>query len=162
MRHEKIAVTDRLDSVDIAAVWPASAQIAPVPIPDIEPDRPQHAFLPTPAAPDIPAGVGMMIVAAYVALISAFAAATIRSADSVFLLVIIAFFVGMFFTVPRLFFAVEPRAGRRASFDRFMHQGIDTFTGHCSGGAALVQMLIVPVLLTFGVIAMGIAIAVVS
>jgi hypothetical protein len=42
-----------------------------------------------------------------------------------------------------------------------MRQGIDTFTGHCSGRTALVHMLIVPVFLTLGVIAMGIAIAII-
>ena len=160
MLHEKITA-DRLDSVDVAAVWPASAQIAPVPIPDIGPEQAARPFLPTPAAPDVPAAVGVMIVSAYVALIAAFAAATTRSADSLFFLVVIAFFVTMFFAIPRLFFAVEPKMGKRASFDWFMRQGIETFTGHCSGGAALVQMLIVPVLLTFGVIAMGIAVAVI-
>jgi hypothetical protein len=160
MLHEKISV-DRLDSLDIAAVWPSSAQIAPVPIPDLEPMQASRAFAPTPAAPDVPAGVGVLIVAAYVALIASFAAATVRSVDSAFFLVIIAFFVTMFFAVPRVFFAIEPKSGRRASFDWFMRQGIDTFTGHGSGRAALVQMLIVPVFLTLGVIAMGIAIAII-
>jgi hypothetical protein len=161
MRHEKISVTDRLDSVDIAAVWPVSAQIAPLPIPDLEFEQAERSCLPTPAAPDVPAGVGTMIVAAYVALIAAFAAATIRSADSLFFLAIVAFFVATFFTVPRLFFAVEPKGKPRISFDRFLHQGMDTFTGHCGGGAALVQMLIVPVFLTMGVIAMGVAAAII-
>ena len=65
----------------------------------------------------------------------------------------------VFFTVPRIFFAIEPNGERRVSFDRFLAHGIDTFTGHNSGKAALVQMLIVPVLLTLGVLAMGIVIS---
>lgn len=44
MLHEKI-----VDSVDVAAVWPVSVQIAPVPIPDIEPEQASHAFAPMPA-----------------------------------------------------------------------------------------------------------------
>jgi hypothetical protein len=36
MLQEKIAVSGRIDSVDVAAVWPVSAQVAPVPIPEIE------------------------------------------------------------------------------------------------------------------------------
>jgi hypothetical protein len=38
-----------------------------------------------------------------------------------------------------------------------MARGLDTFTGHSSGKDALVQMLIVPILLTLGLLAMGIA-----
>jgi hypothetical protein len=161
MRHESISITDRVEFGDVAAVWPISVQVAPVPIPDVEPHGVEPPFMPTPAAPDIPAGVGGLIVAAYVALIATFAAATIRSADSAFVLAIVAFFVGMFFAVPRLFFGIEPKAGPRIGLDRFMHDGIETFTGHCSGRAALVQMLIVPLFLTLGVAAMGIAIAII-
>ena len=40
--------------------------------------------------------------------------------------------------------------------------GMNTFTGHNSGKAALIQMLIVPIMLTLGVLAMGITIAVVG
>ena len=39
---------------------------------------------------------------------------------------------------------------------------MNTFTGHNSGKAALIQMLIVPIMLTLGVLAMGITIAVVG
>jgi hypothetical protein len=63
MLHEKISV-DRLDSLDIAAVWPSSAQIAPVPIPDLEPKKATRAIAPTPDAPDVPSGVGGMILPA--------------------------------------------------------------------------------------------------
>jgi hypothetical protein len=42
-----------------------------------------------------------------------------------------------------------------------MRDGMDTFTGHSSGGAALIQMLIVPVLLTLGAAGMGIAAAII-
>lgn len=37
MRHERTAAA-RFDTVDIAAAWPATAQIAPVPIPEVEPE----------------------------------------------------------------------------------------------------------------------------
>ena len=45
---------------------------APLPITDIE-ARKLAAQMPTPAAPDVPAAVGGMIVIAYAALIGAFA-----------------------------------------------------------------------------------------
>jgi 3-oxoacyl-(acyl-carrier-protein) synthase len=37
---------------------------------------------------------------------------------------------------------------------------METLTGHSTGGAALVQMLIVPVSLTFGILAMAVAAAI--
>ena len=91
--------------------------------------------------------------------ISALAVATLGSAESIFVIVIAALFVVAFFTVPRIFFAVERDSGVRASFDDFLNKGMNTLTGHNSGKAALVQMLIVPIMLTLGVLAMGIAIA---
>jgi hypothetical protein len=45
-------------------------------------------------------------------------------------------------------------------FEAFLVEGIDTLNGRCSGGAVLLQMLIVPVLLTFGALGMAIAAAV--
>ena len=40
-----------------------------------------------------------------------------------------------------------------------MRDGMNTLTGHSTGGAALVQMMIVHDLLTFGVLLMGVAAA---
>ena len=37
-----------------------------------------------------------------------------------------------------------------------MEKGVNTLTGHSSGREALLQMLIVPVLLTLGLLVMGI------
>ena len=157
MRHEQIAARDTYSKVDIMAVWPTGAQIAPLPIPDIEQADPARTFAATPAAPDIPAAVGWMIVLSYVALIAAFATATVASAHSVYMITISALFVVAFFTVPWLFFRQELGVCERPAFDRFMREGMDTLTGHSTGRAALVQMLIVPVFLTAGVLAMGVA-----
>ncbi|HEU4970028.1 hypothetical protein [Sphingomonas sp.] len=44
MQHERI-----VDSVDVAAVWPISAQIAPVPIPDAKSEGTRPAAAPAPA-----------------------------------------------------------------------------------------------------------------
>ena len=38
MLYEKIPTARRLDMVDVVAAWPVSAQIAPIPIPDLEPE----------------------------------------------------------------------------------------------------------------------------
>lgn len=150
------------DSADIAAAWPVSAQIAPLPISEIEvlvDLRPHH---PAPAAPDVPAAIGGLIAASYAALIAALAWATAGSGSSIFAIAIAAFFVVVFFTVPRIFFAIEPSNGRRVSLDRFLGQGLDTLTGHNSGKAVMVQMLVVPISLTLGVFAIGTVVAIVG
>jgi hypothetical protein len=159
MRHDQISKRQSYTKVDVAAVWPASAQVAPVPMPDAQ-ESPATDFSSTPAAPDVPAAVGGLIVASYFALIGAFALATVGSGRSIFAIAIVLFFALAFFTVPRIFFGVEPAADRRPSFQAFLYQGMETMTGHSSGKDALIQMLIVPVLLTFGALAMGVAAAI--
>jgi hypothetical protein len=159
MRHQQIEARDSYTRIDIAAVWPATTQVAPVPVPEIERVDVRAGFVPTPSCPDVPGAVGGLIAASYVGLVATFAIATVGSGQSIFAIVICAVFLAAFFAVPRLFLAVEPGAARRPSLGRFMHDGIETFTGRCSGRDALIQMLIVPVLLTLGVDAMGIAAA---
>jgi hypothetical protein len=157
MRHEQIAASGSYNKIDIAAVWPVAPQVAPVPVPDaVEPEG-RAPFAPTPSAPDVPAGVGVMIVASFVSLLAAFAFATVGSAHSIFMITISALFLVAFFTVPRIFLKIEPKSGARPTLERFMAEGMETLTGHSSGRAALIQILIVPVLLTFGALAMGIA-----
>ncbi|MCY7397580.1 MAG: hypothetical protein LH466_01905 [Sphingomonas bacterium] len=162
MDSEQFFARQGYDSLDVAAVWPSSASVAPFPIPELEPISHRELFEATPAAPDVPAAVGGLIVASYAGLIAALAIATVGSGESIFVIVVAALFAVAFFTVPRLFFAVERDSGARASFDDFLRRGMNTFTGHNSGKAALVQMLIVPIMLTLGVAAMGITIAVVG
>lgn len=162
MKREQFDLSRDFDSADIAAAWPVSTQLAPLPASEIETLidlRPAH---PAPAAPDMPAAAAGLLAASYAALIAALAWATAGSGSSIFAIAIAALFVVIFFTVPRIFFALEPNGERRVSFDRFLSQGIDTFTGHNSGKATLVQMLIVPLLLTLGVLAMGITVVIVG
>ena len=78
------------------------------------------------------------------------------------MIVIAALFVVMFFSVPRIFLAVEPKDGVRPSLDQFMANGTETLTGHNSGKAALVEILTLPVALTVAILAMGIAAAIIS
>lgn len=157
MRHEKLNQRDKIDGLDVAAVWPASAQLSPLPVPDrLDVDAPQS---PEEATPDVPVAAGMMIVGAYVTLVGALALATAVPGKSLFAIVIAFFFVTMFFAVPAAFLGIDARARTQLSLDRFLRDGMQTFNGHSSGGAALVQMLVVPVFLTLGVIGIGIAAA---
>ena len=160
MRHDSLNNRDDYDTVDVAAVWPASAQVAPLPIPELIDQSDEQVTRSAPAAPDVPAAAGMMIAGTYVALIAALAMATVGSGKSAMFIVIAFFFVFTFFSVPAIFLGVEGDENGRRSFSAFMEQGMETLTGHNSGRAVLVQMLLVPVLLTFGVLCMGIAAAV--
>ena len=162
MKRELFDKSQVMDSAEIAAAWPISTEVAPLPVCDVEAlldVRPAH---PAPAAPDVPAAAGGLLVASYAGLIAALAWATAGSSSSIFAIAIAALLVVVFFTVPRIFLAIEPNGERRVSFDRFLGEGIDTFTGHNSGKAALVQMLIVPVLLTMGILAIGMIVATVG
>ena len=151
MRHEKLDQA-ALNAVDIAAVLPAGSRGAQLFEAEARP-------VPAAAAPDVPLAAGMMIVAAYTVLLISLGLATVAPGPSLFALLICGFFAFMFFSVPAAFFKVEAGGGERTSMARFLAQGLQTNTGHCNGGAALVQMLVVPVTLTFGVLCMGLAAA---
>jgi hypothetical protein len=152
MRHERIATEPGLDRAEVAAVWPILSQVAPLPIIEIEQPAQPDIHRSTPAAPDVPAAVGKLIAGAYAALIAALFIAAAGSRESVFVITISALFVVMFFTVPRLMFRAEADNSVRPSLERFLSEGMDTLTGHSSGAGALVQILVVPALLTIGVL----------
>ena len=139
MRQVELTNPEVFDFVDAPAIAPL-----------IDPPA-QHAS----AAPDLPKAAGILLLVAYGGLLGAFAV-TIHGARANFAIVISAFYLAMFFAVPALFFRIENERKRRPDLVQFLDRGIETATGHISGSGALVQMLIVPVLLAFGVVAMGI------
>jgi hypothetical protein len=154
MRHENVQ-TARI----AAAAWPSTMDGLVLAEPAALETRVQVAAapaLPCPAAPDVAAGVGGLIVAAYASLILVFFALFAGSLPALFAITVCAGFVTMFFAVPRIFLAVEADANCRPSLPSFMRRGMATLTGHSSGRDALVQMLIVPALLTLGLLAIGI------
>lgn len=148
MRHQDL----RSDTHNVAAVWPDIQAALATSRPATAPVLPQPAT----AMPDLPAGAARLVVSAYAGLMGVLFAFFAGSPLATFSLVICAFFVAMFFAVARTFLAVEADPARKPSMDRFMRGGIDTLTGRCGGGDALVQMLIVPVLLMLGLSAMGV------
>lgn len=157
MRHEALKDREKFDTVDVAAVWPASAQIAPLPIPELTPGKDRRVNRGALAAPDVPVEAGVMIAASYGLLLLTLALATVASAKAVFAIVIAAFFLLMFFAVPAVFLGIDSAGNRGRSFSDFIERGMETLTGRCGGAAALVQMLVVPVLLTIGAVCIGIA-----
>ncbi|HEX8125256.1 MAG TPA: hypothetical protein VF548_06715 [Allosphingosinicella sp.] len=159
MRYQPIETKTAGPDAPIAAVWPsfdeallarraldrAGTGLEPAPVPAA-----------APAAPDVPAAVGRLVVAPYVALLGVFFALFAGSPLAVFSISICAVFVAMYFAVPRIFFAVEADRARRPTLSQFLDGGIQTLTGRTGGRDALIQMLIVPVLVTLGLTAMGI------
>lgn len=140
MRHQELSNREAFSVVDEPVV----------------PAKPAEARQqPTPAAPDMPYAAGGLMIGAYAALFSAFIV-TIHGAHADFAMAIGAFYLAMFFAIPAVFLGVEDDSGRRPALREFLDKGIDTATGRISGAGALVQMLIVPVLLAFAVLAMGI------
>jgi hypothetical protein len=104
------------------------------------------------AAPDIPVGVGRLIVAIGFG----------GDLDTNFALTIVAMFVGIYLTIPTIFLGVEPKTSGRPSLARFLSEGMMTYTGQTGGKAALAQILIVPVCLMLAGIAMSVVATVVG
>jgi hypothetical protein len=150
MRHDQIKHRNDFDIVEIATNEdPASVTLAEMEL--------GGKFCSEAAAPDLPPAVGRLIAGAYVALIGVLAATMARNAESAFVISIAALFLVAFLSVPRIFLAIEPETARRPSMSAFLERGMQTATGHLRGRGALVQMLVVPVLLSLGVLAIGIA-----
>ena len=156
MRYQRLTDTGLPGDDAVAAVWPTAAVEQRTAADREEAIEPAAEFTPTAAMADVPGAVGGMVVGSYAALILVFFGLFANSALAAFAITICAFFVAIFFAVPKLFLAVEAAPERRPTLARFMHGGIATLTGRTGGGDALLQMLIVPVLLTLGLAAMGI------
>lgn len=150
MRYQPLDTT--APDANVAAVWPSlDAALAARAEAECAVD-----FVPTTAAPDVPAAVGGFIAAAYAGLVAVFFAFFARSPLAFFSIAVCALFVAIYLAVPRIFFAIEADPARRPTLGRFLRTGIETATGRTGGRDALVQMLIVPVLLTLGLAAIGI------
>ncbi|HET6942909.1 MAG TPA: hypothetical protein VFH89_12175 [Sphingomicrobium sp.] len=146
MRHQELHKSEAFDIVDLAEVWPERAA-------ELEGKIDVNG---APAVPDLPGAAGVMIVGVYTALMGAFAITLAHEGHAAFAIGIGAFFVAMFFAVPLVFLRLEKDKSRRPTLTAFLETGIETATGHLSGAGALVQMLIVPLLLAFAILAIGV------
>ena len=108
------------------------------------------------AVPDVPASIGLMLIGVYVAIVGLFALTIATAGQGPFMIAIDVAFLAAFFSVPMIMLKQEKDMSRRPTLGRFMAQGMQTYTGHISGGGALAQMFVVPVSLAFGVLAIGI------
>lgn len=162
MRHQPLETNGATTDTIVAVVWlsfeEALLSCQPLEFELEQPrlDEPAPVTSPAMAAPDVPAAVGGLVVAPYVALLGVFFAFFAGSPLAFFSITICAVFVAMYFAVPRIFFGIEADPAPRPSLSQFMEGGIQTLTGRTGGKDALIQMLIVPVFLTFGLLAIGI------
>lgn len=56
-------------------------------------------------------------------------------------------YIGMGFGVPALWARVSPAKGRPESWAQFLSRGVNTGSGHLTAGAAIAQMMTVPILI---------------
>ncbi len=154
MRHEQVKEREGFDLVDIARIWPGQGLGAGASLAEVEAGLP---FTATPAVPDMPPAIGRAILAVYAALFGVFFLTMASGGEATFMIVVSALYAVIFFAVPRIFLKVEGDRSRRPDLARFMREGIDTWTGHMSGGSALVQIFVVPVLLTLCLSIFGLA-----
>ena len=149
MLHEELKNRDDFDVVEISTLeGPASAALAEM---DLGRERLSEA-----AVPDVPRAVGVLMAATYAAIVGLFALTIATAGQAPFMIAIDVMFLIAFFAVPTIMLKLERDPARRPSMSRFMSQGMQTYTGHVSGGGAVTQMFVVPVLLAFAVLAMGI------
>lgn len=95
---------------------------------------------------EMPHGIYVAMLGLFLGFLATMAIA-LPSPEMVLPMVIFAVFVLGFFGVPALWVRMAPeRNGSRASsWDAFLRNGIMTSTGHCTGKAAAIQALIIPV-----------------
>lgn len=148
MRHEQVKLRQSFDVIDAAAIWPR-------PDTGIQPAIGELDQQPTAAVPDMPVAVGRGIVCLYSALILIFFLTMGLGAEARFMIAISGLYFAMFLGVPRIFLAVENDRSDRPSLRRFLARGLDTHTGPMSGASALAQIFLVPVLVTFGILTIG-------
>ena len=107
---------------------------------------------------ELPAGLYVATVAAYLAFVAVMAGAFMNP-GLVLPTAIFAIFIAAAFGVPMLWARMKPEHGQRAmTFQQFRNRGVQTATGHLGGMAAAVQVLILPVL----ILAWGVAVAIIA
>jgi hypothetical protein len=106
------------------------------------------------AAPDVPAGVGAAIAAAYGLMMVGFLTFFVGSADNLLALGVDAVYLAMFLGVPALMFGIEHRS-RRITWFQFLNKGLVTWTGHVGGREAVAQILTIPFTIAAGIFGVG-------
>jgi len=107
------------------------------------------------AAPDVPGSVGLMILGVYALIMAAFLVLFARDTEAGLMVAISGVYFTVYLAVPAIFFRTEGRSGD-IDLQRFLKDGLDTWTGHVGGHEAIVQILLIPVALAIAITAIGI------
>lgn len=106
------------------------------------------------AAPDVPAAVGVAILAAYGLMMAGFLTFFAGSAENLLAVAVDAVYLAMYLGVPAAMFMVERRKPRITWF-QFLNKGLITWTGHVGGREAVAQILTIPLTIAGGVFGVG-------
>jgi hypothetical protein len=109
------------------------------------------------AAPDVPAALGAMMVAAYAGIMAAFVLLYTANRMATMMVAISIVYTTVYLAVPAIFFRVEPTRRPRVTIAEFLDRGLDTWTGHIGGREAMIQILTIPAAIAGAVTAFGIA-----
>lgn len=113
------------------------------------------------AVPDVPVSAGVMIAGSYGLIMAGFFLGFAHGRDAVMMVVISALYATIYLTVPAIMLHAEGR-GSRPNMQRFLRDGLNTWTGHASGRAALIQIMLIPLAIALAVFAIGIVAAVIA
>ncbi len=110
-----------------------------------------HAELPQPPTVDrtfeLPAALYVVTASLYLGFLAVMAIG-LSTPGLIIPITICMVFVGMFFSVPAMWARMRPDNPVKAlAWDRFLSQGIATYTGRLSAGEAAAQMLVLPILI---------------
>jgi uncharacterized membrane protein YfcA len=113
-------------------------------------------FMPEGSVPDLPVGVGMLVVAAYGAILGAFLLAFAGDAEVGLVIGVCAVYLTVYLGVPAVMLRIEPKAKNRPDMGDFFEKGLSTWTGHVTAKEALAQMLTIPAALTVAAVGIGV------
>jgi hypothetical protein len=110
----------------------------------------------TPAVSDIPTAVGFAVVGAFGAVVLCFMIFFSGSAQSRFVTTVTLCFLIVYFAVPLVLIALQPKSVRRGTWSSFRRNGLYVRTGHVGGKEAMLQILVLPICLFVAAVGMGV------
>ena len=110
---------------------------------------------------DVHAGGLALALGFYAAMVALMWLTFARTGEGTFVLIVVTLVFAAFAVVPLIILRLARRdaAAEPVSFREYLARGMDTLTGPMSGRAALVQIIVVPALLTLCLVGIAIALA---
>ena len=109
------------------------------------------------AAPDVPAVVGWALIGAFGLIMLGMLTFFTGSGEAVFMAGVCIVYLAVYVGAPVVFLRIEKRGGR-TDLDTFLEKGLETWTGHVGGRAAITQILLLPTAVAVAICGMGIVV----